>query len=105
MVAVAAAAPPVPTSPVARSIEFPAIAPDADLLVFPGDKLARVDDFVRLRLQARTITFLGVLQREGITPEHYQAMCARFDAARRADPSLEARYRARMDVASRRRGV
>ena len=75
----------------------------ADLVVFPGEKLARVDDFVRLRLQARSITFLGALMREGITPDYYAAMCERFADACRADPSLEARYRARLEKAARRR--
>jgi hypothetical protein len=98
-------APTVPmqaTSPVASSVEMPATW-CADMVVFPGEKLASVDDFVRLRLQARSITFLGVLQREGIDPDYYAKMCERFADARRRDTSLEARYRARLEKASRRR--
>jgi len=87
----------VPTSPVAKSIHMPTVPPD--VVVFPGEKLASIDDFVRLRMVARTVTFLGVLIREGITPEYYAMMCERFGAARRADPDLEKRYRARIELA------
>ena len=86
-------------SPVACSVEMPAVP--LDVVVFPGERLATVDDFVRLRLQARSITFLGVLMRAGISPAYYASMCERFAAARRADPSLESTYRARLDLASR----
>jgi hypothetical protein len=92
--------PPRPVaSPAARSVQIPSVPPD--LVVFHGEKLASVDDFVRLRLKARSITFHGVLMRAGITPEYYAMMCERFADARRADPSLEQRYRARLELATK----
>jgi hypothetical protein len=89
---------PVPLSPAAKSVEMRTIPAD---VVFEGEKLSTVDDFVRLRLHARSVTFLGVLIKEGLTPEYYAMMCGRFEAARRADPALEQRYRERLALGAK----
>jgi hypothetical protein len=57
-------------------------------VVFPGERISRLADFVRLRVAAQKITFLAVLASEGLTPSYYAAMVARFDEARRHDPNL-----------------
>jgi hypothetical protein len=98
MAARPAVKPPTPsTSPAARSIEMRAIP--TDVIVFPGERLASVDDFVRMRLHARSPTFVGFLMREGLSLEYYARMSESFAAARAADPSLEATYRARLELA------
>jgi hypothetical protein len=68
-----------------------------DPVVFPGEKLSKLSDFVRLALAARENGFLGVLHREGIHPSYYAHMCKRFDAARKADAVLDRAYRAMME--------
>lgn len=89
-------------SPTAGSVALPPVAPLADDVLFPGERIARLDDFVRLHVASRKVTFLRVLESEGITPREYAALCARFQAALRGDPHLRERYARRLAAADRR---
>lgn len=96
-------------SPFAASLPFPQTrtAPmaarcpaDAGTIdVFPGERLSSLDDFVRLQLASRRITFLSVLDREGISPEYYTEMTRRLDALMREVPALGEEFELRLRLA------
>jgi hypothetical protein len=96
-------------SPLAASLPFPqtrtapmAARPPADagtIEVFPGERLSNLDDFVRLALASRRITFLSVLDREGISPQYYTEMTRRLDALVREVPALGEELELRMRLA------
>jgi hypothetical protein len=92
---------PAPISPIASTVH---VVPNArpanvDRVLFEGERLARLDDFVRLRFYAERVTFVALLSREGITPEYYAQMCERFDVLRRREPDLDAAYNVRLGEA------
>jgi hypothetical protein len=91
---------PAPISPIASTVHVttPRTA-NVDRVLFEGERLARLDDFVRLRFYAERVTFLALLSREAITPEYYARMCERFDVLRRHDPALDAAYNFRLGEA------
>jgi hypothetical protein len=100
-------------SPLARSLDMrspmdqpreAAAAAMPDIVVFPGERISRLDDFVRLRLASEQPTFVAVLSREGLAPDYYAAMCARFANTRRRNPLLDAEYTRRLQVFGRRTG-
>lgn len=62
------------------------------LVVFPGERLSRLDDFVRLAIASRRVTFLSVLDREGLDPAYYRDMLRRFEALMREVPALAREY-------------
>lgn len=64
----------------------------AGLVVFPGERLSRLDDFVRLAIASRRVTFLSVLDREGLDPAYYRDMLRRFEALMREVPALAREY-------------
>jgi hypothetical protein len=81
--------------------EPPPPAVTGDTVVFPGERLSRVDDFVRVRFYAERLSLDALLAREGITAAYYERMCARFDGARALDGALDEIYRARLGQARR----
>lgn len=84
--------PPMRPDPVKAAAEL-----HTDPVVFPGEKLSKLSDFVRLARAARDNGFLGVLHREAIHPTYYAHMCKRFDVACKADAVLDAAYRAMLE--------
>lgn len=67
-----------------------------DPIVFAGEKLARISDFVRLARAARSADFLGTLHAEGLHPVYYAHMCKRFEGVRKSDAALERAFRQMM---------
>lgn len=71
----------------------------SDLVIFPSERLATLDQFVRLRALSERVDFLAILAHEGMTPGYYARMVARLDVLRRSDPRLEQAYRGRLEHA------
>jgi hypothetical protein len=67
-----------------------------DPIVFAGEKLARISDFVRLARAARSADFLGTLHAEGLHPVYYAHMCKRFEVVRKSDAALDRAFRQMM---------
>lgn len=80
-------------SPLAASVF---VAPTKIDLVLPGERLSRLDQFVRLQVESQKITFLRVLEEEGLTPGEYAAACVRLDHVRRMNPAIDYEYRTRL---------
>lgn len=79
--------------PRTRTAPMPARPVDpAGLVVFPGERLSRLDDFVRLAIASRRVTFLSVLDREGLDPAYYRDMTRRLEALMRQVPAIAREY-------------
>jgi hypothetical protein len=65
---------------------------DADPVVFPGERLSKMSDFVRIQKAMQRGDFPGVLTREGIDMGYYGQMSIRWAQAVQTDPSLAMRY-------------
>jgi hypothetical protein len=73
-----------------------AFADPDDPVVFPGERLARLSDFVRAAAAARKADFLGYLHREKLHPIYYAHMRKRFEAMCKADCGLAQSYREKL---------
>jgi hypothetical protein len=70
--------PSAPSDAHAASAAVDVGAPRVDPVVFPGEKLARVSDFVRVELAAEREPIEAVLAREGIDARNYARMVERW---------------------------
>lgn len=73
----------------------PAAAPGAprieeDPVLFPGERLSKLSDFVRLQKAAQSGDFMGALAREGIDAGYYGQMSIKFAQRMQAEPMLAA---------------
>jgi hypothetical protein len=89
--------PPPSTSDRLESRSPVAVGFKDDPVIFPGEKLAKLSDFVRFARAARSANFLALLHRESMHPSYYAHMCKRFDAVRKADAAIDREYRAMVE--------
>jgi hypothetical protein len=63
-----------------------------DPVIFPGEKLSKISDFVRIQRAMQNGDFPGILTREGIDPGYYGQMSIRLVQAIQSDTNLQAQY-------------
>jgi hypothetical protein len=70
-----------------------------DLVIFPGERLARVSDFAAITRAATHGDFQGALARAGVAPRDFAAICMRFNEVLREAPEVDVAFRAWLSVA------
>jgi hypothetical protein len=65
---------------------------DPDPVLFPGERLSKMSDFVRIQKAMQRGDFPGILAREGIDMAYYGQMSIRWAQVVQSDPSLAMRY-------------
>jgi hypothetical protein len=80
-----------PSAPPNASAATPPSAAEDDPVLFPGERLCKLSDFVRLQRAAMSGDFMGALAREGIDPGYYGTMSVKLAHRIQSDPALAMR--------------